>query len=115
MFTKRFRVFFLGLAALHTVVVAGFFRETYQAMVLQGWYNTVGQDPMRAAAVWTLLFGGLLAVIGALLPPDREVSVLPAALLTATCALGWIAFPVSGFALATPVAGWMVVRAWRAR
>jgi hypothetical protein len=51
------------VAAIHTVFGLVVFRTDLYAMASQGFFNTVGADPRRAAVAFFMLFGFLLAML----------------------------------------------------
>ncbi len=97
----------LAVAALHTLFALVFLHKPLLDIVQRGVFNTVGQDPMAAAAVWFLLFAAPLA-LQALAITTLERSGQNAALrqqawgLLAMSALGVTLMPDSGFWLAIP-------------
>jgi len=97
----------MAVAALHTLFALVFLHKPLLGIVQRGVFNTVGQDPMTAAAVWFLLFAAPLA-LQALAITSLERSGQNAALrqqawgLLALCALGVTLMPDSGFWLAIP-------------
>ncbi|MCV2353741.1 DUF6463 family protein [Paucibacter sp. B2R-40] len=105
------------VAALHTLFALVFLHQPLLDIVRRGVYNTVGQDPLTAAAVWFLLFAAPLAM-QALAITSLERSGQNAALrrqawgLLALSLLGVILMPESGFWLAIP-AGIFLLRRGR--
>lgn len=99
----------MAVAVLHTVFALVFLRQPLLGVVQRGVFNTVGQDPMTAAAVWFLLFGAVLALL-ALAITALERSGDGRALrrqgwgLLALCVFGVVLMPDSGFWLAMPAA-----------
>lgn len=104
----------LGVAALHTLFALVFLHQPLQDIVRRGVFNTVGQDPLTAAAVWFLLFAAPLT-LQALAITSLERSGQNAALrrqgwgLLAMSAMGVVLMPTSGFWLAMP-AGIALIR-----
>lgn len=99
----------LGVAALHTVFALVVFSGVYRAVLERGLINTVGRDPMVAAAVWFMLFGFVLALQAlAITALERagEHGVLRRQGwgLLAMALLGVALMPTSGFWLAFPPA-----------
>ena len=52
-----------AVALLHTLFALVVFTPIYQRLLQQGWFNSVGEDPLLNAAVWFLLFGAPLALL----------------------------------------------------
>jgi len=99
----------MAVAALHTVFAALAFGKVYTGVWQRGLFNSVGGDPLTAAAVWFLLFGAPLALLAlAITPLERsgDVSTLRrlGGGLLATALLGICLMPASGFWLALPPA-----------
>jgi hypothetical protein len=97
----------LAVAAVHTVFACVVFRGTMLAIVRDRMFNAIGDDALRGAVAWFLLFGAMLAVAGLAIDqlersgaPLRTTGVA----LLATIALGLLWMPASGFWLALPVA-----------
>ena len=99
----------LAVSALHTAVALAMFRPVLHEMLERGIFNTVGEDPMRGAVVWFVLFGAVLALLGLTVTkvervaPQVSLRSLGAGLLALTV-LGVVLMPVSGFWLVLPVA-----------
>ncbi len=97
----------MAVAALHTFFAMMVLQQPLLGIVRRGVFNTVGQDPMTAAAVWFLLFAAPLA-LQALAITSLERSGQNAALrrqgvgLLAMSVMGVILMPASGFWLAMP-------------
>lgn len=104
----------LGVSAVHTVFALVVFRATLASIVHAGFADAIGDDPMRGAVAWFVLFGGVLAVAGlaidALEARDAPLRAVGLATLSLV-ALGLVWMPVSGFWLALPA----VVRMLRRR
>ena len=102
------------VAAIHTVFGLVVFNADLSAMANQGFLNTVGEDTRRAAVVFFMLFGFLLAVL-ALATTALERSGQPALLrrvgwsLLLLCAVAVLLIPASGFWLVVP-ALWALLR-----
>ncbi len=102
------------VAAMHTAFGLLVFRLDLLVMANQGFFNTVGEDPRRAAVAFFMLFGFLLAVL-ALATTALERSGQHAALrrvgwsLLLVCAVAVVLMPASGFWLAGP-ALWALLR-----
>ncbi len=95
----------LGVAGLHTLFALVVFSAELRAMARDGFLDVVGEDPMRGAVAWFVLFGGALA-FAAVAVDELEARGAPlgraaVALLTFT-ALGIVWMPVSGLWLALP-------------
>ncbi len=97
----------LAVSAVHTVFALVAFRSTLRAMWRGGMLDAVGEDPMRGAVAWFVLFGAALAVaaiaVDALEQRDAPLRATGVALL-AMIALGLVWMPASGFWLALPPA-----------
>lgn len=97
----------LAVAALHALFALVFLYQPLLGVVQRGVFNTVGQDPMTAAAVWFLLFAAPLA-LQALAITSLERSGQNVALrrqgwgLLGMSIFGVILMPDSGFWLAIP-------------
>ena len=97
----------MGIAIFHTAVAFIFFREGLSSIVKSGVFNTVGQDPLRAASVWFLLFGFILFILGMVLAAwEKSISTpLPASVgwgLLFVGVIGVVLMPLSGFWLIIP-------------
>ena len=101
----------IGISVIHTAFAFIFFRAGLDSIVKDGIFNTVGQDPMRAASVWFLLFGFLLFILGLVLAAWEKSNPTPLPVSAAwgllfLGILGIVLMPVSGFWLIIPpVAG----------
>ncbi|MES2932718.1 MAG: DUF6463 family protein [Pseudomonadota bacterium] len=99
----------VGVATLHTLVAGLFFGDALLAVLQRGIFDSVGRDPLVATAVWFVLFGAGLAILGlAITALERAQSmasarVLGLAILLLTL-LGIVLMPKSGFWLAFPPA-----------
>lgn len=101
--------YLLGVAALHTVVGLGLFFPVLLELVHRGWWDSVGEHPLRAAVVWFLLFGAPLALLAWTVRPLQQTGQWRALRLLgwgllALAALGGSLMPVSGFWLVLPPA-----------
>ena len=97
----------IAIGVLHTVVMLIAFHGPYWQIASAGLFNTIDEstDPSLGLAFWTLQFGFLLIVIGALIPSQRKpVSRLAALVLLVAILLGILIMPLSGFWLGLPVA-----------
>ena len=97
----------IAVAALHTIYAGLEFGQVFLAIAHRGLIDGVGRDPLSGAAVWFLLFGGLLAVFGlAIVTLERGEQASSMRLLgwwlLFVCALGIALMPASGFWLALP-------------
>ena len=97
------------VAVLHSVVAVVYFGGVYVSIVKRGVFDTVGTDPMTAAAVWFFLFGAMLLVCGlAIAELERSATnQLPKSIgwcMLAMGVVGIILMPVSGFWLVFPPA-----------
>jgi hypothetical protein len=99
----------LGIAALHTIYALVFFGPVYADIVQRGFINTVGRDPMTAAAVWFAIFGVMMAMLAAAVVPmertgqHQGMRTVGIGLL-GLCAIGVALMPASGFWLGFPAA-----------
>jgi hypothetical protein len=97
------------VAILHTLFAAVVFGKVLLNIVQRGVFNTVGQDPMTGTAVWFLLFGAVLALMGMAihtLEHSRNFTsarAIGVGTLLMTI-LGIVLMPASGFWLALPAA-----------
>jgi Family of unknown function (DUF6463) len=102
------------VAVIHTAFGLFVFRVDLLEMVRLGFFDTVGQDPRRAAVAFFMLFGFLLAVL-AHAATALERSVQHASLrrvgwsLLLLCGVALLLMPVSGFWLCGP-ALWALLR-----
>lgn len=103
----------LGVSAVHTVFALLVFRGTLEGIVRAGFFGAIGDEPMRGAVAWFVLFGGALAVAGLAIDgleardaPLRGVGLAVLGLVV----LGVVWMPASGFWLALPA----IVRMLRA-
>ena len=121
MFTPRFPTprhwighWLMAVAAIHTAFGLVVFRDVLLAMARLGVFDTVGQDPRRAAVAFFLLFGFLLAVL-AQATTAMERAGQYALLrhmgwsLLLLCGVALVLMPASGFWLAGP-ALWALLR-----
>ena len=97
------------VAILHTLFAIVAFGKIFRNIAQRGVFNTVGNDPMTAAAVWFLLFGAALALMGmaihTLEQHDNFTSARTIGIGTLLLTiLGIVLMPVSGFWLALPAA-----------
>jgi hypothetical protein len=98
-----------AVALLHTLFALVVFTPTYQRLLQQGWFNSVGRDPMLNAAVWFFLFGAPLALFAiAVHAMERNGEILaPKTLAWGLILLGLLGvslMPASGFWLVFPPA-----------
>jgi hypothetical protein len=100
----------MAVAILHTLFALVVFRATYGHLWQLGLFNTVGRDPMSAAAVWFLLFGVPLAALAHAVHALERASGQHATLrrlgaaTLAMSVLGIVLMPASGFWLVLPAA-----------
>ena len=102
------------VAAVHTLFGLFVFRTDLLAMARLGFFDTVGQDPRRAAVAFFMLFGFLLAVLAqattALERGGQRTMLRPVGWsLLLVCAVAVFLMPTSGFWLAAP-ALWALLR-----
>lgn len=99
----------LFVASLHTLYAVIAFGDLYGRIAVRGVFNTVGRDPLTAAAVWFVLFGAMMALIGAAIvslersQQNSNFRILGIGLLL-LCTLGIVLMPASGFWLGLPAA-----------
>lgn len=94
---------------LHTLVMLFIYGSTYVAIFRDGLWNTIGEDPLRNAAVWALMIGILLILWGETLQRYQNKTSLPAPVfiaygMLAFALIGCIVMPFSGFWLFIPQA-----------
>ena len=98
-----------AVAALHTLFAIIVFGQIFLKLGQSGWFDSVGVDPMLNAAVWFMLFGAPLALLGITVHAMEKTGKIFAAQ-----SLGWGLFllgvvgvtlmPASGFWLIFPPA-----------
>ena len=99
----------LAVAAIHSLFGLLVFAPVLHSMLAQGWFGTVGADPLRGAVSWFLLFGLPLALLALCITPLRQAGKtwhlrLIGWGLLVLVALGAGLMPASGFWLALPPA-----------
>lgn len=98
----------IGVSVVHTVFAFVVFGDVLASILKLGFFDAVGEDPMRGAVVWFLLFGIALFIAGqGILEIERSANPVPRSLgwsLLALVALGISLMPASGFWLAIPPA-----------
>ena len=102
-----------GVAVLHTLFALVVFRAQLFAMARSGFVDTIGEDAMRGAVAWFVLFGGALAMAAVAIDAleARGASLRGMGLgMLALVALGIAWMPASGFWLALPAVFVMVRR-----
>ena len=104
----------IGVAIIHTGYGAIFFGTIFVDIIRRGIINTVGVDPMVGAAVWFLMFGFVLGLLGgAVASLQRSEAPLPASVgwgLLAVVVAGVLLMPASGFWLAFPPAIGLLIK-----
>ena len=101
--------YLIVVAALHPVVSMLIYGPVYLGMLERGVFNTVNRDPLRSAAIWFLLFGGPVLLLGMTInslerkPDFTQASSLGLGMLL-LCIFGVVLMPMSGFWLLMPVA-----------
>ena len=99
----------LAVALLHTVAAFVLFGEPLLEIARHGLFNSIGRDPLKAAAIWFLLFGAAIALCAMGLSALEEhgdtktLRSIGLGMLLLTL-LGVVLMPVSGFWLAFPPA-----------
>lgn len=104
------------VAALHTLVAALLFAPAWHFIFRHGVFNVAKHAPDLLTAVWFLLFGALLAVLGMAVHALEQTGSFSVAgtLGWATLALtllGLLFMPLSGFWLALPAVFGLFYRA----
>lgn len=99
----------IGVAILHTLFAIVVFNKIFLTVMQHGVFNAVGNDPMTAAAVWFLLFGAVLALMGMAIHSLEQNEQFTSARAIGTglllmTLLGIVLMPASGFWLALPAA-----------
>jgi hypothetical protein len=97
----------MAVAGLHTVVGLLIFLTPLTEMAKAGWFDSIGNDPMRGVAAWFMLFGGPLLGLGLAIDALEKLQARHAMhalgwLLLLLCAVGALWMPVSGFWLCIP-------------
>lgn len=91
----------LGVALLHTLFAIVVFKNTLLEIAAAGVFNSVGQDPMRGAVVWFVLFGAVIALLGFTVDALEKAQItLPASVVIGMlllALLGVVLMPESGF------------------
>ncbi|MFZ6746769.1 DUF6463 family protein [Undibacterium sp. JH2W] len=107
----------IAVAGLHTIASGIFFGDVFIRMWQKGLFNSVGRDPMIGLAVWFLLFGPVLAMLGAAITRleksgnfDTSNKLDWSILLLSV--VGVILMPNSGFWLAFPPAFALIFRSF---
>ncbi|MBC3921047.1 hypothetical protein H8L32_26530 [Undibacterium sp. CY18W] len=101
--------YLMAVAALHTIVAILIYGPVFMGMLERGIFNTVNRDPLRSAAIWFLLFGGPLLLLGMNIhnmerkQDFTEAGTMGLGILIC-CLFGIVLMPVSGFWLAMPAA-----------
>ncbi|MCU0226744.1 MAG: DUF6463 family protein [Bryobacterales bacterium] len=96
----------IGVSVVHTLFALVVFHEVLLSLVRSGLFDSVGNDAMRGAVAWFLLFGIATFLAGqAMVVIEQRLGVIPRSLgfsLLVMVALGLCLMPVSGFWLAIP-------------
>ena len=97
----------IGVAVLHTLFATVVFSKIFLIITQRGVFNAVGSDPMSAAAVWFLLFGAVLALMGMAIHSLEQNGNFTSARAIGTgtfllTLLGVVLMPASGFWLMFP-------------
>lgn len=111
---KRLGIALMAVAVLHQIVGIIVYHEALTAIIRAGVVNTINPPWWdRDAAFWFLMFGALLFVYGAmthwLLKRDLPLPAFWGGSLAVMCVVGVTLMPASGFWLALPIAGYMVL------
>lgn len=107
----------MGVAILHTLFALLLLNRSLLVVLERGVFDAVGNDVKIGVAVWFVLFGAVLFILGLALSALEKAmaGALPASLgwsLFALAVIGVVLMPASGFWLAFPPA---VAILWRAR
>lgn len=107
----------IAVAVLHTIASGIFFGDVFIRMWQKGLFNSVGRDPMIGLAVWFLLFGPVLAMLGAAITRlekvgDFNTSNKLAWSILLLSIVGVMLMPDSGFWLAFPPALSLIYRSF---
>lgn len=94
-----------AVALLHTLFALVVFTPIYQRLLQQGWFNSVGEDPLLNAAVWFLLFGAPLALLAVAVHAMEKNGEI---LAPKTLAWGLILFGLLGVSLMPASGLWLV-------
>lgn len=98
----------MGVAVVHTLFGFVVFAPVLRELLERGVLDSVGNDPMRGAVAWFVLFGVVLFLAGqaidALEAASQPVPKAVGAGLLVLCVLGIVLMPASGFWLALPPA-----------
>jgi hypothetical protein len=104
-----------GVGVLHSAFGIAVFRESLAGMIADGGWNAMGSDPARQLAVWFLVAGVSLLLVGVIIDAaERDGRALPSAFtwgLLALCVAGIVVGPRTGFWLVLPAAVALVARA----
>lgn len=104
----------LGVAVVHTLFGAVFFRGIVMELVREGLVATISDQPDRGAVFWFFYTGFALALIGAWMDErEAEARRFPAYLVAGLAALtagGLLIMPASGFWLLIPPSVGAIVR-----
>ena len=97
----------IAVAVIHTCFAFVVFQPTLAGIVERGVWNSIGEDPMRGAVAWFVLFGGALLAFGIAVDAlEQSGSAGPtrplAWSLLVVALMGIILMPVSGFWLVLP-------------
>lgn len=99
----------IAVSAGHTIIGLALFWSVIMGIAKAGFWNSIGEDPMRGAVAWFLLAGGFMLVSGlavdAIEQAGQPVAIRRAGLaLLLVTVLGILLMPVSGFWLLLPPA-----------
>lgn len=102
-------VFLVATGILHTIVAVLLRKETYQAMIQDGLVNSINGDFVRGFALWFMVCGILIIMLGLTLHYYIRREQKPAPLFLGYSILlfsiiGGLIEPVSGFWLFVPQA-----------
>lgn len=103
----------MGVAIIHTVFGIAAFGTALRTMAGIGLWNSVGEDPMRGAVAWFMLFGFLLFITGIDVDGHerhgRSCQGTGWGLLVMSV-IGIVLMPVSGFWLVLPASMALIAR-----
>ncbi|MES2017778.1 MAG: DUF6463 family protein [Pseudomonadota bacterium] len=104
----------MGVSVGHTLFAVAVFNQQLTSIVQRGFFNTIG-DAKTGLAVWFVLFGAILCLLGMAVDTleQRSADPMPKSLgwgVLALTAVGVCLMPASGFWLVFPAAIAMLVR-----
>lgn len=108
----------IAVAVIHSAFALIAFRPTLADIVRRGVWNSVGEDPLRGAVAWFVLFGAVLLLFGIAIDAlERSEAIRSAPSLAwgllVLAVLGTVLMPVSGFWLVWPAVAGLFVKSTR--